>query len=131
MKHEWRKAEKILYLPKKEPQVIEVPEQKFFTIEGVGNPNGPDFAERIGVLYSLAYGVRMMPKNGFEPEGYYEYTVYPLEGIWSISEEAKDKESWTKDDLTYKIMIRQPDFVTEEVARRAMVIAKKRNPTHF
>ncbi len=131
MKYEWRKKEKHLYLPKEEPQLIEIPEHKFLTIEGNGNPNGPDFAERVGVLYSLAYGVRMMPRNGFEPEGYYEYTVYPLEGIWSISEDAKKKKTWSKEDLTYKIMIRQPDFVTENVAEEALKIVERKKPHHL
>jgi len=64
MKHEWKKHEKDLYLPKDKPVLITVPEQKFFMINGKGNPNGEDFAERVSVLYSLAYAVRMMPKQG-------------------------------------------------------------------
>ena len=69
MKHEWKKQEKNLYLPKEKPELITVPEQKFFMIKGKGNPNHEDFAERVAVLYSLAYAVRMMPKQGNTPEG--------------------------------------------------------------
>jgi hypothetical protein len=32
-------------------------------IKGKGNPNEHEFAEKIGVLYSLAYAVRMMPNK--------------------------------------------------------------------
>jgi hypothetical protein len=118
MKHEWRKKEKGLYLPKKVPVQIQVPEFHFFTIKGKGNPNDDFFPEYIGVLYSLAYAVKMSPKKGLAPEGYFDYTVYPLEGVWDISAEAKNSATggFTKDDLVFKLMIRQPDFVEEAVS---------------
>ena len=58
MKYEWRKQEKNLYLPKQKPELITVPEQKFFIIKGKGNPNSEEFSEKIGVPYSLAYAIR-------------------------------------------------------------------------
>ena len=65
MKYEWRKQEKNLYLPKQKPELITIPVQKFFMIKkGKGNPNSEEFSEKIGVLYSLAYAIRMMPKQG-------------------------------------------------------------------
>lgn len=125
MKHEWKKQEKDLYQPKAEPQLLTVPNHKFFAIKGIGNPNKKDFAERVGVLYSLAYAVRMMPKSGFTPDGYFEYTVYPLEGLWEGSS-AGDKENYK-----YIIMIRQPDFVTIEIANKAIENTKKKKPHLF
>ena len=124
-KHEWRKHEKELYLPSVKPAVLTVPKQKFFAIQGRGDPNEAVFAEKIGVLYSLAYAVRMMPKTGFTPEGYYEYTVYPLEGVWQSCQVA-DKSSYA-----YTIMIRQPEFVTAEVAEIALENTKKKKPHAF
>ena len=128
MKHEYKKHEKELYCPKDKPVLVTVPKQKFFCIKGKGNPNSEDFAERIGVLYSLAYAVRMMPKNGFTPEGYFEYTVYPLEGLWDLTEEGRKSEVLNKDELVYTIMIRQPDFVNDEVVEKAFEIANKKKP---
>jgi len=125
MKHEWKKQEKELYLPKDMPVLITVPKHKFFAIKGKGDPNGEDFSERIGVLYSLAYAVRMMPKSGFTPDGYFEYTVYPLEGVWENSDVA-DKNSYI-----YTLMIRQPDFVTDEIAEKAFEAVKKKKPHAF
>ena len=122
MKYEWKKQEKELYLPKTEPQIVTVPAQNFFAVKGKGNPNEADFAERVGVLYSLSYAVRMMPKSGPTPEGYFEYTVYPLEGVWEGCDLA-DKASFS-----YTIMIRQPDFVTEAVAAMAMEATAKKKP---
>ncbi|WP_250161043.1 hypothetical protein [Peribacillus frigoritolerans] len=70
MKHEWRKREKNLYIPKQEPELVSISGQKFFLLKGKGNPNEHEFAENIGVLYSLAYAVRMMPKQGYTPAGW-------------------------------------------------------------
>lgn len=128
MKHEYRKHEKELYDPKDKPEILVVPKQKFFCIRGTGNPNDEDFAERIAVLYSLSYAVRMMPRNGYTPDGYFEYTVYPLEGLWELTEEGREMKTLDKDELIYAIMIRQPDFVTEDVAKKAFETSSKKKP---
>ena len=127
MKHEWRKHEKDSYIPKEKPELITVPKHKFLMIDGQGNPNNEEFAEKVGALYSLAYGIRMMPKQGYTPEGYFEYTVYPLEGIWDLSEEGRKLDELNKDELIYTIMIRQPDFVDENIVKMALenVMKKK------
>ncbi len=130
MKFEWRKSEKNFYLPKTTPNLITIPKFNFFAIEGKGNPNDPFFAEFIGVLYSLSYAVKMSPKSGRAPKNYFEYTVYPLEGVWDITEEAKKKYSGKldKNNLVFNLMIRQPDFVTEDFAAEIMEITKKKKP---
>lgn len=128
MKYEWKKQGKEFYLPKNKPETVTVPSFKFFTLEGRGNPNEEQFAEAIGVLYSLAYAVKMMPKSGVTPEGYFEYTVFPLEGIWDLAEEARGLKKLDKNSLIYKIMIRQPNFVTDELAQEVINIVKKKKP---
>jgi len=130
MKHEWRKKGKEIYLPKNKPVTIQIPEYKFFAIEGTGNPNDDHFPEYIGVLYSLSYAVKMSPKKGLEPKGYFEYTVYPLEGVWDINEEAKKKfnGNFEKNDLVFKLMIRQPDFVDESFAQMILERTKQKKP---
>ncbi|HWQ29409.1 MAG TPA: GyrI-like domain-containing protein [Negativicutes bacterium] len=120
MKYEWKKQDKGLYLPKELPEVVTVPSMKFFMLEGRGNPNGEEFAEAVGVLYSIAYAVKMLPQKGVTPEGYFEYTVFPLEGVWDLAPEARGLDKLDKDSLIYTIMIRQPDFVTEEIAKAAL-----------
>lgn len=130
MKHEWKKHEKSLYLPKNKPELVTVPSFNFFTIEGKGNPNHEAFSEAVGVLYSLSYGIKMLPKKGIIPDGYYDYSIYPLEGIWDLSDEAKAKDSHAldKNELVYKIMIRQPDFVTKELAQEISETVKSKKP---
>lgn len=129
MKIEWKKSEKQIYLPGKNPATITIPKMKYFSITGVGNPNHEAFAEKISVLYGLAYAVRMMPKSGITPAGYKEYTVYPLEGIWDLTQKGRESEILDKDQLVYKIMIRQPNFVTPEVADLAVGKVRKKAPT--
>ncbi len=127
MKHEWKKHEKELYLPKTKPESIKIPAFNFFSIKGEGNPNDPFFADYIGVLYSLAYAVKMSPKAGIAPPDYFEYTVYPLEGVWDITEDAKKKNDGRldKNTLVFNLMIRQPDFVSPQFA--AEIISRIKN----
>ena len=132
-KHEWRKKEKALYLPKNKPEVIDIPEFKFITIEGEGSPADSVFTDYIGALYSLAYTIKMMPKKiDRQPKGYFDFTVYPLEGVWDINDKAKAnfKGRINKEDLVYKLMIRQPDFVSKNFYSEMLEVAKekKKNP---
>lgn len=127
-KHEWRELEKELYFPKDIPTIIQVPKQKFFTINGKGDPTEEDFIKRIKILFSVARAVKTMPENGFTPDGYFEYDLYPLEGVWDLTKEGKMSAILNKDKLIYTIMIRQPDFVNISVAKKAIEIVRKQNP---
>ena len=128
MKHDWKKIEKQFYLPKTKPELVKVPPFKFFSIRGHGDPNDKPFQEKIAILYSLAYTVKMSPKNNFAPKDFFEYTVYPLEGFWDLSEEGKktDSEKLVKSQLIFNLMIRQPDFVTPEFALEAIERTKRK-----
>lgn len=128
MKYEWKKQDKNIYLPKNKPEVINLPPMKYFMLEGKGNPNSQSFSEAVEVLYSLSYGIKMMPKKGTTPEGYFEYTVFPLEGIWDLAVEARGLKELDKDSLIYTIMIRQPEFVTEELAQTVIEGTKQKKP---
>lgn len=131
MKHEWRKKEKAFYLPKQKPEFITIPEYNFITLSGEGNPNSEAFGECIGALYAISYAIKMTPKKmENKPEGYYDYTVYPLEGVWDINDKAKETFDGTinKDDLVFKLMIRQPDFVTKTFFKQMLEIVKAKKP---
>lgn len=121
-KRDWKKDERIWYGPKAAPVIADVPEFGFFAIDGEGNPNGPDFAKRVEALYALSYAVKMSPKKGAAPVGYFEYAVYPLEGEWTLS--SKGIREWTgaidKNELVYTLFIRQPDFVNAEYAAQVI-----------
>ncbi|MBD1567453.1 GyrI-like domain-containing protein [Vibrio sp. S12_S33] len=133
-KHEWRKHEKSVYLPKNKPEIIEVPAFRFITIQGEGNPNSETFTKCVEALYSLAYGLKMqLKKTTCLPDNYVDFTVYPLEGVWDITDEAKKSFSGTinKDDLVYKLMIRQPDFIDEILFNEVKSLVEKKKPSAF
>ncbi len=130
MKLDWKKTDKAYYLPGTEPEFVTMPAFRFFAIRGAGDPNGPEFPEYMAVLYALAYAVRMSPRSGTAPEGYREYSVFPLEGVWDVSEEAKARGDArpSKSDYVFDLMIRQPDFVTREYARSVLERVKAKKP---
>lgn len=130
MKHEWRKSEKQLYLPKLKPEVLVIPEFQFLTISGEGNPNNKAFPAYISTLYAVSYAIKMTLKRSSPPKNYMDYTVYPLEGIWGINEEAIKTYDGTlnKDDLVFKLMIRQPEFVSDAFVQDMLELTKKKKP---
>jgi len=129
MKYEWRKAEKELYLPPKKPVLVTVPCFKYYLIKGEGSPNSSAFQECIEALYTVSYAIRMSYKKGREPEGFYEYSVYPLEGFWGTNqnEDSQVRYGIKKDECYFTLMIRQPDFVTNEFSERAKEWAFEKN----
>ncbi|MHA6484784.1 GyrI-like domain-containing protein [Paenibacillus sp. strain BS8-2] len=127
-KYEWKKRDKSIYIPKPEPMVIELEPYQYFMLRGKGNPNDSEFQEAISALYSLSYAIKMSPKKGVAPQGYYDYTIFPLEGIWDLEVEARGQSVLNKDKLVYTLMMRQPDFVTAEVAREVIDAVYNKNP---
>ena len=128
MKYEWRKEAKALYQIKARPTILEVPGQSYIVIDGKGDPNQEDFSERVGILYALAYAIKMKYKKAPLDEVYHDFTVFPLEGLWK-----KEKEGeLVKSELSYSIMIGQPDFITRELFEVALneVKIKKPNPLY-
>lgn len=123
---DYKKEYKDLYMPKNKPALIKIPSMNFIMVDGSGDPNNnPVFEEAVELLYGLSYTIKMSNKKGNQPEGYFEYVVPPLEGLWGIdgnefSLEKRDNWKWT-------LMIRQPEFVTEEFFKWACSeIAKKK-----
>lgn len=127
-KIDYKKTEKHLYLPKS-PAIVQVPEMVFFAVDGQGDPNtSPAYAQAMEILYGLSFTVKMSKMGGEEPEGYFDYVVPPLEGLWWTDEPGFDgKPPADKNDFRWTSLIRQPDFVNEEVfAWAAERLAKKK-----
>lgn len=135
MKYEWKKQEKDLYGAKKVPSLITVPKQNYIMISGKGNPNDEDFSDRVGALYSLAYAIKMGYKAAMAGEDaagsdgrgqiqVHDFSVYPLEGVWRQKQDGE----LIKENLEYTIMIRQPDFITEDMVAAAVETVKKKKP---
>lgn len=127
-KYEWRKAEKELYLPK-QLSVVDVPTSNYLTLEGTGNPNDPVFGDQIQALYPIAYALRMGYKKGLYGDPF-EFTVYPLEGVWTTSDGSRG-DQLNKDALMYKLMIRQPNQVTSNQFSDALAATRKKKDVPF
>ncbi|MBB6633305.1 GyrI-like domain-containing protein [Cohnella thailandensis] len=128
-KVEYKRDFKHLYIAKTNPEVVEVPRMPFFTVSGSGDPNGEEFAKATEALYSMSYAVKMSYKSEDVPIGYYEYTVFPLEGVWDLIDYSKP--STDKSNFKYTIMIRQPDFLTEEGFERFLERTKRRKSNPY
>ena len=97
MKHKWKKQEKEIYGVKTKPCVVDVPAQKYIIVSGNGNPNDEIFSDKVAALFSMAYKIKMAYKALAEKSNEItDYTVYPLEGIWSM---ASEKEYLVKEEL--------------------------------
>lgn len=112
-----KRSQKELYMPKNEPMFVDVPEMRFATFKGKGRPDSDEFIDAIGPLYSVAYTIKMKFKD--RPD-YREYTVMPLEGLWGTDQEP--------DGWEWMLMIRQPDFVTQELFEEAIGMVKAKDP---
>ncbi|MEG0773729.1 GyrI-like domain-containing protein [Clostridium sp.] len=123
-KLDYKKAYKELYLPKRTPNVVTVPKINFVVIEGQGDPNGEEFIFATAALYNFSYTVKMSYKSDNIPEGYYNYTVFPLEGEWDLID--KTIASTVKSNYKYKLMIRQPDFLTLDLFQSFLLMTKKK-----
>ena len=118
-KLDYKKQFKDLYQPPTKPTIIDVPEMIFFAVDGTGDPNTvPEYKEAMEILYGLSFTVKMSKMNGTQPEGYFEYVVPPLEGLWR-QESICGIDFTRKDSFIWTSMIRQPEFVTEAVFESA------------
>jgi hypothetical protein len=115
-KLEYVKAYPELYAPGTEPSITDVPEMNFLMVDGSGDPNELEgaFTKAVELLYGIAYTIKMSPKSGNAPEGYFEYAMPPLEGFWGFGDGAGDLLAADKRLFQWTAMIRQPEFVTPE-----------------
>ncbi len=116
-KLDYKKEYKDLYLPKTNPMLIDVPNMKFIMVRGKGNPNNEngEYQKAIELLYGLSFTIKMSKMGNHKIKGYFEYVVPPLEGLWWNEGNLKGVDYNHKESFEWISMIRQPEFVTEEV----------------
>lgn len=128
---DYKKEYKDLYQPKNRPSIINVPKMTFIQVEGRGNPNTCQaYKDAMEILYGLSFTIKMSKMSGSQPAGYFEYVVPPLEGLWWCEgDEIFDGITMTdKSKFCWISMIRQPEFVTEDVFEWAKESLKKKKP---
>lgn len=112
---DFKKEYKELYNPGKKPEIITVPTANFIAVRGMGDPNeeGGAYQKAVGVLYAIAYTLKMSYKGSRKITGFYEYVVPPLEGFW-WQEGIEGVDYGKKDAFNWISVIRLPEFVMEE-----------------
>lgn len=113
MAFDYKKEYKEFYMPKSTPQIVTVPPMNYIAVRGKGDPNveDGDYKKAIGLLYTVAFTIKMSKKGGREIEGYFDYVVPPLEGFWR-QEGVESFDYRRKQDFQWISVIRLPDFVT-------------------
>ena len=121
MAFDYKKEYKEYYLPAGKPSIVNVPAMNFIAVRGSGDPNAGDgeYQQAIGLLYAVAYTIKMSKKGDHRIEGYFDYVVPPLEGFW-WQEGTAGVDYSRKQDFHWIAVIRLPDFVTEEEFRWAV-----------
>ena len=114
MAFDFKKEYKEFYLPKEKPQIVTVPKANYIAVRGQGNPNEADgaYQKAVGVLYAIAYTLKMSYKTGYKMEGFYEYVVPPLEGFW-WQEGVEGIDYSDKSTFHWISVIRLPEFVSK------------------
>lgn len=116
MAFDYKKEYKEFYLPPKTPGIVTVPAMHFLAVRGRGDPNEENgaYKQALGLLYAVAYTIKMSKLGKHRPEGYFDYVVPPLEGLW-WQEGIHGVDYARKKDFQWISLLRLPEFVTKEV----------------
>ncbi len=132
MAFDYKKEYKEFYMPKNKPNILTIPKMNYIAVRGKGNPNDEDgeYKKSIGLLYAIAFTLKMSYKGDYKIDGYFQYVVPPLEGFW-WQDGIKGMDYNRKDDLEFISIIRLPDFVTKKDFDWAVEEATKKKKTDF
>ena len=114
MAFDYKKEYKEFYMPANKPSIVTVPKMNYIAVRGKGNPNDEsgEYKDSIGLLYAIAFTIKMSYKGSHKIDGYFEYVVPPLEGFWW--QEGSDTIDYAnKNGFNFISLIRLPDFVTK------------------
>ena len=138
---DYKKEYKEFYMPKGTPSIVTVPKMNYIAVRGSGNPNDEDgeYKQAIGLLYGIAFTIKMSKKSNRQIDGYFDYVVPPLEGFWwqgaasakpnlnaetdmpptegrgrFLGEGVSGIDYDHKEDFQWISVIRLPDFVSKE-----------------
>ncbi len=139
MAFDYKKEYREFYMPKNKPGIVEVPPMNYIAVRGKGNPNeeGSEYKATIGLLYAIAFTIKMSKKGSHQIDGYFDYVVPPLEGFWWQTAQEEDRKTalgidyTRKDDFHFISVIRLPDFVTKDDFEWAIEEAAKKKKTNF
>ena len=132
MAFDYKKEYKEFYMPANKPSIVTVPKMNYIAVRGKGNPNDEsgEYKDSIGLLYAIAFTIKMSYKGSHKIDGYFEYVVPPLEGFWW--QEGSDTIDYAnKNGFNFISLIRLPDFVTKADFDWAVKEATNKKKTDF
>ena len=132
MAFDFKKEYKEFYMPPKKPSIVTVPKMNYIAVRGQGDPNPEEseYKQAIGLLYGIAFTIKMSKMGSHKIDGYFDYVVPPLEGFW-WQEGVIGVDYSRKDDFNWISVIRLPDFVTIEDFEWAVEEATKKKKADF
>ena len=132
MAFDYKKEYKEFYLPKRQPQIVDIPEMKFIAVRGTGDPNeeGGAYKTAIGLLYGIAFTIKMSKMGSRKIQGYFDYVVPPLEGFWK-QEGVEGIDYRRKADFQWISVIRLPEFVEKADVQWAVEEAERKKKQDF
>ena len=132
MAFDYKKEYKEFYMPKAKPSIVTVPKMNYIAVCGKGNPNdeSSEYKASIGLLYGIAFTIKMSYKGDHKIDGYFEYVVPPLEGFW-WQDGVRGIDYSRKEDFNFISVIRLPDFVTKADFDWAVAEATRKKKTDF
>lgn len=73
MAFDYKKEYKEFYMPKSKPSIVEIPKMNYIVVRGKGNPNEEDseYKKSIGLLYSIAFTIKMSYKGTHKIDGFF------------------------------------------------------------
>ena len=115
MAFDYKKEYKEFYMPGNIPEIVTVPVANYIAVRGKGDPNqeGGAYQNALGILYGVAYTLKMSYKGSHKIEGFFEYVVPPLEGFW-WQDDVAGVDYANKDTFNWISVIRLPEFVTKD-----------------
>ena len=132
MAFDFKKEYKEFYMPKDKPSIVTVPPMNYLAVRGHGDPNAEDgeYKEAIGLLYVIAFTIKMSKKGSRQIEGFFDYVVPPLEGFW-WQDGVSGVDYARKENFNWISVIRLPDFVTKADFDWAIEEATRKKKTDF
>lgn len=132
MPFDYKKEYKEFYLPPKKPGIVTIPAMNFVAVRGKGDPNDPEgeYKAAMNLLYGIAFTLKMSCKGSHKIDGYFEYVVPPLEGLWRQAG-VPGVDYAHKENFEWISMIRLPEFVTREEFDWAVAEATRKKKMDF
>lgn len=136
MAFDYKKEYREFYLPPRQPELVRIPSMNFAAVRGEGDPNQEDgaYKEAIGLLYGVAFTIKMSKQGDRRIDGYFDYVVPPLEGFWWMDGDAGAPAGIDyshKEDFHWISVIRLPEFVKKADFDWAAAEAARKNRPIF